>query len=441
MGVIKWKLTPPRILVLSFIILIIIGTFLLSLPVAVEKNYSISIIDAFFTATSAIAVTGLIVVDTSKTFSTFGEVVILMLIQIGGLGFMTVSTLLALIVGKRISFRERLLIREQINSLSLGGIVKLTKTILIITFIIELISSLILGLYWARDYGLVKGLYLGFFHSVSAFCNAGFDLFSNSMINYKGDILVNIMIVSLFIIGGLGFLVISEILTHFKWKKFSLHSKLVLSVTFFMLILGFLIVLLLEFNNSLVDFSLKEKLLCSFFQGATPRTAGFNSISINNLQYSTIFIIMLLMFIGASSGSTGGGIKITTFFVVLLAVIATIKNNDETVIFGRKINNEIVFKSLTIIIISLFLIAISCLILLITESAAFEVILFEVISAFGTVGLSLGLTSELTFLGKIIISITMFIGRVGPLTLAFAFLQKSGKDLRLHYPEEKIIVG
>ncbi|MDK2985524.1 MAG: trk/ktr system potassium uptake protein [Clostridia bacterium] len=433
-------LTPPRILVLGFIVLITIGSVLLSLPFATESGIPLSPIDALFTATSATAVTGLIVVDTAQTFSTFGELVILTLIQIGGLGFMTISTLLALAIGKKISFRERLVMKEEINGLTLGGIVKLTKVILLLTFSLEGISTFILGLYWSKQYGLAKGFYLGLFHSISAFCNAGFDLFSKSLVDYKGDILVNLVIIILFVLGGLGFTVIADILTHEKWSKFSLHSKLVLAITGFLLLFGFAAVFIFEFNNSLVGMPLKDKILASIFQGATPRTAGFNTLPIDELRFSTIFLIMFLMFIGASSGSTGGGVKITTVGTIMLAVFSTVRDQEETVVFGRKIPEDIILKSVAIVVISLGWIVLVSLILLVTENAPFEVIIFEVFSAFGTVGLSMGLTSQLTLVGKIVILITMLIGRVGPLTLAFAIFERSSAN-NLHYPEEKIMVG
>lgn len=440
----KLHLTPPQIIALGFAVVIAIGTILLTSPSATVDGEGLSFVDALFTATSATAVTGLIVVDTGTYLTSFGQVVVLFMIQIGGLGFMTMSTLFALALGKKISLKERLLMQEALNQVTFAGIVKLTKYILIFTVIVESAAALILTTCWIGDLGLRKSLYYGVFHAISAFNNAGFDLFSVSLVNYKGDILVNFVIISLFVGAGLGFTVWADVYTNGinNWRKFSLHTKLVLLTTTVLIIVGFFVVLILENSNSstLGSLSIKDKLLTAMFQGVTTRTAGFNTIPIGNLRPSTLFFMIVFMFIGASPGSTGGGVKTTTFSSLIAGVIAIIRGRNEVVLFERRLPHELILKSLAVITISSLLVFFVTSILLITENAPFEAVLFEVTSAFATVGLSTGLTPNLSIIGKILITFTMFIGRVGPLTIAFAITQRQQKTT-IRYPEEKIIVG
>lgn len=438
------RLTPPQILVLGFAIVIFTGAVLLALPVSSADGTGTAFLDAFFTSTSAVCVTGLVVVDTGSHYSIFGQVVIMLLIQIGGLGFMTMGTLFALIMGKRIKLRERMIMQEALNQLTMEGVVRLAKSVLVITFLIEGIAALLLGIRFSIDYGAARGFYYGLFHAVSAFNNAGFDLFGGfkSLTLYTSDVSINLILSSLFILGGLGFIVVVDFYTKRDWRKFSLHTKIVLSMTLLLLITGAVGVFLIEYNNdnTLGRLSFTGKVLASWFQSATPRTAGFNTIDIAGMRSATQFLFIILMFIGASSGSTGGGIKTSTFGALISAVWAMIRGKEDIQLFERRLPKEIIYRSLTIASIALALVVSVTMILSITESAEFLAVLFEVTSAFATVGLSMGLTTKLTIFGKLVIMLTMFAGRLGPLTIAFALAQKQQKEL-YHFPEEKIMVG
>ncbi|MBC7344631.1 MAG: Trk family potassium uptake protein, partial [Clostridia bacterium] len=389
-------------------------------------------------------VTGLTVVDTQGAFSLFGEVVILSLIQVGGLGFMTMSTLVFLALGKRITFRERLLMKEALNVESVQGIVKLAKYILGFTFTMEAIGALFLALRWSSDLPWGTAIYYGIFHAVSAFCNAGFDLFSVSLQPYRGDVLVNLVITFLIIVGGIGFAVISEVLYHRRGNQgLSLHTRLATSVTAFLLVIGFLSMLIFEFNNpaSLGNLPVREKVLAAYFQAVVPRTAGFSTIDIGRLRPVTQFVMIILMFIGASPGSTGGGIKTTTFGSLLVVVYAVVTGKVDFELLRRRIPAITIFKALVIFIISVGVILAAMIALLSVEQFGFLPLLFEVTSAFGTVGLSTGITSSLSTAGKVILVLVMYIGRVGPLTLAFALAERFKRRPLLRYPEEQILVG
>lgn len=444
---IKKKITfsPAQVLVGGFLSLILIGTILLSLPISSVEGY-LPVLDALFTATSAVCVTGLAVVDTGTQFTTFGQLVILLLIQAGGLGFMTMATLFFLILGKKITLKERLVMQEALNQFSLEGLVRLTKYILLLTIAIEGVAALILGLRFSLDYGFRLGMYMGIFHSVSAFCNAGFDIMGivgeGSMSAYWNDPVVNFTIISLFVIGGLGFTVLVDIYNRRPFKKMSLHSKFVLVLTGILLVVSFFGVFLLEYTNpeTLGDLPFYQKLLPSFFTGATTRTAGFNTLETGALRPSTLFFMLVLMFIGASPASTGGGIKTTTFGLLLISVLAMIKGREEVQMFNRRLPFNIILKALSIIVIGLMVIGMTTIILSRSENQEFLDIFFEIVSAFGTVGLSTGITSELSKFGRILIIMIMFAGRVGPLTLALAFGQRL-KPSKIRYPEEKVLVG
>ncbi|HHU69929.1 MAG TPA: Trk family potassium uptake protein [Thermoanaerobacterales bacterium] len=437
-------LKPTQILTLGFAITILVGALLLNHPAATTLNKSPGFINALFTATSAICVTGLTVVDTGTYWSMLGKTVILILIQIGGLGFMTTATMVFLLLGKKITLRERLVIQEALNQFSISGVVRLVRYILLLTMIIEAFGAVFLSFRFIPQYGISKGAFYSVFHSVSAFNNAGFDIMGDfkSLTQYNEDILVNIVIMSLIILGGLGFSVLVDIINNKSWNKISLHSKLVIFLTSTLIVVGSIIIFILEFNNpeTLEPLSFSGQFISSLFHAVSPRTAGFNTLPTDKLRHATQFFTMILMFIGGSPASTAGGIKTTTFGVLLLTVWSTVKGQEETVIYKRTIPTTIIFKSLAIISISLILISIMTLILTITEKAEFMAIIFEVFSAFGTVGLSLGLTHELTILGKILIIILMFTGRVGPLTLTLAFSIRA-KKAKIKYPEEKILVG
>jgi len=438
------KFNPAIILSLGFLCLILIGTGLLMLPFATVDRHHLAFIDALFEATSAVCVTGLVVVDTLTTFTLFGQIVILILIQIGGLGFMTIGIMIALLLGKNVGLQSRILIQESFNQLTLGGMVRLVKFVLIFTLIIEGIGAIILSIRWANEYGMMKSIYYGIFHSISAFNNAGFDLMGNfsSMTKYVGDYTIVLTLSSLFIIGGIGFTVIMDISKKKPFKKLSLQTKLVLIMTVVLNVLGTMFILAMEYNNpsTLGPLPLKDQLLGAYFHGVVPRTAGFNTLSMPDLTLSSQLVTMLLMFIGGASGGTAGGIKVTTFAVILLAIWSVIKKQNNMNVMGRQLSKDIIFRAFAIAVYSAGIICFIVFLLTITEDAPLNVLLFEVISAFGTVGVTLNFTPELTTAGKALIAITMFIGRVGPLTIAFA-LASGRKQQSLKYTEEKIMIG
>jgi len=443
----RFKLNPAQILVLGFASVILIGSILLNLPIASKDGQSIGFINAFFTATSAVCVTGLVVVDTATHWTIFGQVIILLLIQVGGLGFMTMATLFALLFGKRISLRERLVMQEALNQFNISGIVRLTQYILLTTIIIEGFGAMLLSIKFIPIYGIWKGIGFSIFHAISAFSNAGFDLIGDyrSLTPFVNDVLINVVMWMLIVTGGLGYTVVLEILQKRKFPKFSLHSKLVLYISFVLLALGFVTVLVLEYSNpeTMGKLPLKGKLLSAMFHSVTPRTAGFNTLPTEKLTMASIFFTMILMFIGGSPAGTAGGVKTTTAGVVVLAIISNIRGKDDTEVFKRRIPREIVNRSLSVIGIAMILVILVTMILSITEkSKSFIEVFFEATSAFGTVGLSLGITPDLSTLGKIVVSLTMFSGRVGPLTLALALARKHQKKKALiKYPEDKVIVG
>ncbi|KUO50864.1 MAG: ATP synthase subunit J [Desulfitibacter sp. BRH_c19] len=434
------QFNPAKVLALSFIGIIIIGSVLLALPISTKDLAGIPYIDALFTATSAICVTGLVVVDTADAFSIFGQVVIMVLIQIGGLGLMTFAILVAMVLGLRISFTQRLILQETFSRNSVQGVVNLLKHVLVITFIMELLGTLLLAFHWYPEMGQ-KAFYYGLFHTISAFNNAGFDLFGNSLAGFKTDFMTNSIIMVLFIFGGLGFFVISDLYTQRSLKKISYHSKLAIIFSGVLIITGFLIIFLLEYNNpdTLGALSIGEKVMVALFTSTTTRTAGFSTLDIAALNQASLLLILLLMFIGASPGSTGGGVKTTTFGVIVSSTLAGISNKKQSILFHRAISNEIIVKSQTIIFLSVFLIFLATFIMSIYESNPFMEILFEVVSAFGTVGLSTGLTPELSLQGKLVIIFTMYTGRIGPLAL-FYVLSRNSKEL-VKYPTGNIMIG
>lgn len=441
---------PSRVLALGFLGVVLLGTLLLSLPGATATGRRAPLIDAFFTAVSSVCVTGLVVRDTGTYWSPFGQTVIMLLVQVGGLGIMTFSTLFALLRGKRISLPERLTIQTALGHIELAGVVRLTKLILLLTLAVETGGAFLLGLRFLADYPAPQALYLGFFHAISAFNNAGFDLFTTSMIRYNRDPLVLLTVALLIIVGGIGFTVVVDLGRLGRERlaggihHLSMQTKLVLALTGFLLALGTILVLLWEGGNpeTLGGMSPGAKVMNAFFMATVPRTAGFNSVAVPSLRETTLFFMVMLMFVGASPGGTGGGVKTTTFGVVVMSVWATIRGRGEVDLFGRRVSHEVVGRSLAIVAISLFIVTTGILVLDVTERKPLLPVMFEVMSAFGTVGLSMGLTPELTLPGKLILSIIMFAGRLGPLTLALALAQ-AGPPVRpaVRFPEEKIMVG
>ncbi|MGE7687833.1 TrkH family potassium uptake protein [Lysinibacillus sp. NPDC097214] len=439
------KLNPPKVLVLGFAIIILIGAFFLTLPIATVDANGLSFLDALFTATSATCVTGLVVVDTGDTFSIFGELVILFLIQIGGLGFMTFATFLFLLLGKKISLKERLLLKEAFNNVTIAGLVKLVKRILLFTALIELIGGFILSIRFSFDMPVGKAFYFGFFHAISNFNNAGFDLMGDfkSLTAYVDDPFVVITICALITIGGLGFIVINELYEYRGTKRLSVHSKIVLTTTFILTVGSTLLIFLFEYGNSKTLGPLSEwgKILGSLYQAVTPRTAGSNTLPIGDLTHSTLFLIIWLMFIGGGSGSTAGGIKITTFAVLVATMWCQIKGKEDVVLFRRRIVNETILKALTVTMCGMMIVVLVTIVLsLIEQRHSFMMYLFEATSAFGTAGLTMGLTPELSTGGRLLIILTMFAGRLGPLTIAFAITNRRKREAFRH-PKGKIMIG
>ncbi|EJO5349089.1 Trk family potassium uptake protein [Clostridium botulinum] len=439
------RFTPVQILALGFAVVIFIGAILLSLPISSQSGQRTPFLDCLFTATSSVCVTGLVVVDTGTYWTYFGKTVIMLLIEIGGLGFMSFATLLALLLGKKITLKERLVMQEALNTFSIQGLVKMARYILTFTFSIQGAGALLLSTQFIPRYGLWKGLYYSIFHSVSAFCNAGFDIFGNfsSLTGFYNNPVVILVVSSLVIIGGIGFYVWYEIYNYKGRRKLSTHSKLVLWATFLLLSIGTVLMFIFESNNpdTMANMTLNNKILSSFFASVTPRTAGFNSISTSDMTMAGKFLTIIFMFMGGASGSTAGGIKITTVGVIIMTVFCVVKGKQDTEINRKRISKAIVYRALAITVISFTLVIIVTMILSITEvKFPFEYYLYEATSAFGTAGLTLGLTTKLTTVGKIVVLLTMYVGRVGPLTLATAFARKL-RNSSIKYPEEKILVG
>lgn len=434
------RLSPPQLLVVTFLFFIIVGMGLLKLPFATTE--SITWLDALFTTTSAMTVTGLAVVDTGGAFTLFGEVVIMSLIQIGGLGIMSFAVLIFMMLGKKIGFKERLLLQQALNQTSVGGVIKLVKYLFIFSFLVEGFAVLLLASEWVPEFGWRRGLYVSIFHSISAFNNAGFSLWSDSLMGYVGNPIVNITISFLFILGGIGFTVLVDLWKSKTIRKLSLHTKIMIVGTFVINVFAFMMIFILEYNNpnTLAQLPFLDKLFASYFQAVTPRTAGFNTLDYGSMERSTLLFTILLMFIGAGSASTGGGIKLTTFVVISLSVFAFLKEKREIRVFRRTIDQNYIFKALAVSMISVLLVFTALFFLDMTEkNASFLSILFEVVSAFGTVGLSMGITGSLTAIGKWIIIIVMFVGKLGPLTLAFS-LSRPDKE-KIRYPKEDILTG
>lgn len=443
----RLKLNPSHFLILWFGITILTGATLLNLPFASVDGNSIGFIDALFTSASAVCVTGLIVVNTAVHWTLFGKIVILILIQIGGLGIMTMATLIAFLLGRRITLKDRLLIREELNATTLQGIVLLTKRVLIMTIGIELIGAIFLSFTFTKELGMLKGIWYSIFHAVSAFCNAGFDITGNSLVDYSGDVIINVTVMALIIFGGIGFYVVMEVIRERRFRYFSLHTKLVLIITSILIVSGAILVLAMEYNNpeTLGMLSLKDKILASFFQSVTPRTAGFNTIDTAGLGYGASLFIIIFMFIGGSPGSTAGGIKTTTTGIIIISTYRLVMGYEDVEVLKKRIDAKTTIRALAVATISIFLVTVVTVILSITEinsGFTFHDILFEVTSAFGTVGLSRGLTPHLSAIGRILITFTMFIGRIGPLTIAFAIAQGQDKNKgNYRYPIGKILVG
>ena len=443
-------LSPTRIFVLSFAAVILTGGILLRFPFSATQGH-LRFVDALFTSTSAVCVTGLVVIDVGKELSILGQVITIFLFQIGGLGIITFSTVFFVLMGRGISFKGREIVQSTFLHTPRRDFIVIAKSVLWFTFITESIGTLFLFIRFSMDFPTGTALYHALYNAISAFNNCGYSLFSDSLMGYQGDLIVNLTIMGLIVHGGIGFVVQYEILAKLKGvqKKFSVHTKIVIISTAVLIVSGALLFYLFERNHIIRDVPIGTKILTCLFQSITPRTCGFNTVDIGLLTNATLLLLIVLMFIGASPGSTGGGIKTTSFALLLLMIWNRMKGNEEVNIFNRTIPREIISRTISIIFASVFSIAIITSVLLITgggnlpptESRHFFIeYLFDTVSAFGTVGLSMGITPKLNDIQKYALIIMMFAGRVGPLTLAFSLSRSTGKR-GLTYAEEGVMVG
>ena len=438
------RLSAPRLIVLAFAGLILLGTLLLKIPAA---NNGISWTDAFFESVSAVTVTGLQAVVPAEAFTPLGQGILAVLIQLGGLGIMTAATVGALLIGRRMGFRDLLVVREELASPdSPRNVARLVGQVAFITFLVELVGAVALTVRFAIEGHGLGSLGLGIFHTIAAFCNAGFDIFEQGTASYAGDPTVNLTLIYLIIAGGLGFPVLVNLYHYRRVRRLTLQSKLVLIVTGVLLLVGILSVALLEWTNprTLGGEPLGTKVLMSLFQGVTPRTAGFATVTYSEMRDPTLAIQAVLMFIGTAPVSTGGGIKVTTVALLFLIILAQVRGQEEVRAFGRKIPRSLIAKSVTVMTLSTLLVFGAALALMISDDVPAFTALFEVASGFGTVGLSLGpgygLATELGTFGKILLAFVMFAGRVGPITIVVALSERS-KPSRYTYPEEDIAIG
>ena len=439
--------SPLPVIAAGFAGLVLLGSALLSLPVASATGRAVPWFDALFTSTSAVCVTGLVVVDTGTTYSTFGHVVLLMLIELGGLGFMTFATLLFRLMGRHISLRERMIMQDSLNANEMGGIVQLLHWVAVSAFTVELAGATAFAVRFVPMFGWGKGLFYALFHAVSAFCNAGFDLFGGgrSLTGFTGDALVNLTAIAMVVIGGLGFGTLSDLVRKRRFRAFSLHTRLALISYGALLAAGFVLNLAIEWSNpqTLGPLSPGGKLLAALFQTVTLRTAGFNTISQQGMRDCTKLVNGLLMFVGAAPASTGGGIKVTTFAILALSVRMVLKGERCIVVFGRRIDSSLVQRALAVFFLALLVAMLDiCALSLLEPSASFLDLYYECFSAIGTVGISAHGTANLCTLSRLLIILTMFVGRVGPLSMGLLLTrrQNRAKEL-LNYPEEHILIG
>ncbi len=441
-------MNPTRMVAGSFGVIILAGTLLLLLPAASRSGESAGLMTALFTATSAHCVTGLVLVDTWRSWSPFGQVVILLLIQLGGLGFMTVLTLISLAMHRRIGLSERLLMVSTLNLNDMDGVVRVVRHALRGTFLFEGVGAVILAACFVPRFGLGRGIWYGVFHAVSAFCNAGFDLMGEdgpftSLVRYEGHPVVLLTIMALVVVGGLGFFVWEDLLAHKRWKGLSLYSKLVLGMTAGLLVFGAIFFLAVEYRNpaTLGPMPGWKKVLNALFQSVTMRTAGFNTIDQAALRDSSAAMGIILMLIGGSSGSTAGGLKTATVAVLMLSLRAGLRGSEEVTLRGRTVSHRRVMNALTLALAASFLFLSGSMVLSVAEGVAFLPAAFEVASAMGTVGVTMGLTPGLSVWGRLLLIGLMYIGRVGLLSFSIAFLAKGRGAGKVKYPTFDIMIG
>ena len=438
--------SPYMTILLSFMVVTILGGILLSLPISMRYGKSVKLIDGFFIATSAICVTGLSSIDIGSVYNIFGQMVILVLIQLGGRGVITFTSVIIIMISKKIGYYTKKIVQEDINIDTTFKIEEYVKKVILSVIVIEFIGTVILFFEFIKKFGFLKAVYYSFFHSVSAFCNAGFSLFSDNLYGFKNSFIINMTIPLLIFLGGIGF---STILNCYnvlrkKEKRLTSTTKLSIKISIFLVIIGMVAMFILEYSNksTIGNLSFGQKLEASFFQSVTTRTAGFNTISILGLKRSTSLLFVILMFIGASPGSTGGGIKTTTIGLIILGTLATLKNKDTIEYDKRSVSWRIYSKAITVLFISLIYTTICVFLLILFErNKNLLDLVFEVFSAFGTVGLSRNLTPSLADISKFILIVTMFVGRVGPLTIALALSKSNLKKGRYTYPQENILIG
>lgn len=440
------RLSRTQTIALGFFIIICVGTLLLMLPISARSGAWTGWHDALFTATSATCVTGLVVVDTYQHWSVFGQMVILCLIQIGGLGFITMGMFFSIFLRRKIGLKERNLIQESVNGLQLGGVVRLVKMIVPWTLLIEGCGALILTLRFVPEMGWKRALWNGIFHSVSAFCNGGFDLMGryeeySSLVRYQDDLVVNVVIMLLIVIGGIGFIVWDDIIRHkFHVKRYLLHTKIVLATTAVLIFGGALLFFLFERENVLDGLSTQGQALSSLFGSVTARTAGFNSTDTGAYTQATRMLMVVLMFIGGSPGSTAGGIKTTTMVVLILIVISNLRGKSELNIFGRCLEEDAVKKASTVFLMNLSLAIVSVTAICALQPFAMDDVLFEVSSAIGTVGMTTGITRDLSFVSRTLMIVLMYCGRIGSMSFALSFLERK-HHAAIRFPKERITIG
>ncbi|MDC9526801.1 TrkH family potassium uptake protein [Pseudoalteromonas sp. Angola-30] len=426
----KKPINPPLILTCGFIVLIALGTSLLLLPIASVQ--SLSFMQAFFTASSAVTVTGLVVVDTGTVLTTFGQSVVMVLIQIGGIGFMTLAVISFLTIGKNLGLKQRLLASQAFDTSDLNGVIHIAKCVVLYSLIIEAIAFLLLFINWTDKYSVTEAAYQSLFYTISAFNNAGFALNSDSLMAYKGDAATNFIISGLFIIGGIGFTVLIDIYQQRRWSKLSTNTRLVLIATAIINSCAFLLIFLFEYSNpaTLASLTFDEQILAAWFQAVTPRTAGFNTLTISELTADSTLLMLLLMIIGGGSVSTASGIKIGTFIILLLAMYSYLRQKPQVTVFNRQLSDKLVIKALSVLVLYLFTAFLSIMVISKIEQASLLDITFETISALSTVGLSRDFTSSLSTPSQLVIILLMLIGRVGPLTFAYCFTKPKLQHLK-----------
>lgn len=440
--------SPAQLLALSVAGLIGAGTLLLWIPLAAARD-PLTLLQALFTATSAVCVTGLIVVDTPNDLSLFGQVVVLLLMQAGGLGYMALTTVVAVALGKQLSVHERLTLQETLHVETMDGLARFVMLVFKMTIAVEAAGALVLAARWAGEMGVARALYFGLFHAVSAFNNAGFALFRDNLIPYRDDPVVTLTVALLLVVGGLGYVVLTELARGHAPGRLSVHARLVLTMSAALVVAGTIAVFALEHGNprTLGGLSTWQALHASFFQAVSPRTAGFNTIDIGGLTPATLFVFIVLMFIGAAPGGTGGGIKVTTLGITVAALWATVRGAPDAVLFKRRLGPELVARAFFVSLIAFLAVNGVAVLLLIVEGTPFLPTLFEAVSAAGTVGLSTGegggplsLASRFGPAGQLLIVLTMYMGRIGPLTLAIA-VARGPTPPRVRYPEGTVLVG